>query len=188
MVYYQPKVNATTTKVEGVEALMRWQHPEDGLLTPFHFLPTVENFPELMEQLEDCILELIFSQVESIVHHFGAGTGFRVSINLSSMQFNRPALLEYLLTKCKRHAVRPEHIDIELTESSMLEDLNVAISISKELQSAGFHVSLDDFGTGYSSLSYIQNLPVNIVKLDHSFVKIFLRMCALVMWLNISCR
>jgi len=171
VVYYQPKVNATTKKVEGVEALMRWQHPDDGILTPFHFLPTVENFPELMEQLEDCILELIFSQVESIVHHFGAGSGFRVSINLSSMQFNRPALLEYLLTKCRRHAVKPEHIDIELTESSMLEDLNIAINISQELQSAGFHVSLDDFGTGYSSLSYIQNLPVNIVKLDHSFVK-----------------
>lgn len=171
VVYYQPKVNATTSKIEGVEALMRWQHPDEGILTPYHFLPTVENFPELLEQLEDCILELIFLQIESIVHHFKAGAGFRVSINLSSMQFNRPALLEYLLTKCKRHAVKPEHIDIELTESSMLEDLNVAINISKELQSAGFHVSLDDFGTGYSSLSYIQNLPVNIVKLDHSFVK-----------------
>ncbi len=171
VVFYQPKVNATTAKVEGVEALMRWQHPDDGLLTPFHFLPTVENFPELMEQLEDCILELIFSQIDSITHHFGATAGFRVSINLSSMQFNRPSLLDYLLTKCKRHNVNPEQIDLELTESSMLEDLETAINISQQLQSAGFHVSLDDFGTGYSSLSYIQNLPVNIVKLDHSFVK-----------------
>lgn len=171
LVYFQPKVNSNNSRIEGVEALMRWQHPEKGVLTPVHFLPEVENFPELMELVEDSILEKIFSQITSIINHFGGTKGFRVSINLSSMQFNRPALLEYLLSKCRRYDIDAKYVEFELTESSMLEDLKGAITISQSLQNAGFHVSLDDFGTGYSSLSYIQNLPVNIVKLDYSFVK-----------------
>ncbi|MBV1909773.1 MAG: EAL domain-containing protein [Kangiellaceae bacterium] len=171
IVFYQPKINSSRSRIEGIEALMRWQHPQKGLLTPQHFLAEVENFPELMELLEDSIIEKIFVNIEQIIHHFGYLEGFRVSINLSSMQFNRASLVEYLLTKCKRFNVEPSHVEFELTESSMLEDLDTAINISKDLQKAGFHVSLDDFGTGYSSLSYIQNLPVNIVKLDYSFVK-----------------
>jgi len=171
IVYYQPKVNSSTAKVQGVEALMRWQHPEEGILSPVRFLPEVENFPELMSLLEDSILDKIFADVESIIRYFGTQKGFRVSINLSSMQFNRSSLLEYLLIKCKRFDVDPNYIEFELTESAMLEDLEAAIRISRALQEVGFYVSLDDFGTGYSSLSYIQNLPVNIVKLDYSFVK-----------------
>ena len=170
-IFYQPKVNVESLSIEGVEALLRWNHPEKGVIEPAHFLPEVENFPELMELLEDSVLDKIFSEVASVIGYFGSHSGFRVSINLSATKFLRSSLLEYLLTKCKRFGIETKFIEFELNESAMLEELDTAILVSQDLQNAGFHVALDDFGTGFSSLSYIQNLPVNIIKLDYSFVK-----------------
>ena len=111
------------------------------------------------------------SEANELISYYKINSGFRLSINLSSIHFNQPSLVSDLLTSCHRFSVDPQYLEFELTESSMLEDLNLAIEISHDLQKAGFHVALDDFGTGYSSLSYIQNLPVNVIKLDYSFVK-----------------
>lgn len=169
--YYQPKVNYLTGQIQGIEALVRWNHPLKGLLLPGKFLPIVENAPDVMLQLEDAIFELVMTDAKQLVKHFSNNFHFRISINLSSIQFNREALVLDLLDACKRHQVSPHSIEFELTESSMLEDLDSAIDISNQLQAAEFKVALDDFGTGYSSLSYIQNLPVNVIKLDYSFVK-----------------
>jgi len=169
--YYQPKVNYQTGRIQGIEALIRWNHPTQGILLPGRFLAIVENAPEVMLQLEDAIFKSILAEANQLIEYFSANSDFRISINLSSIQFNREALVIDLLDMCKLYQVNPNYIEFELTESSMLEDLDSAIDISNQLQAAEFKVALDDFGTGYSSLSYIQNLPVNVIKLDYSFVK-----------------
>ena len=169
--YYQPKIHYATGNILGVEALVRWEHPSKGILLPGAFLPDVERTPELMLQLENIIIENVLSDASELIDYFSSNIGFRISINLSSIEFNRKSLVNDLLDACNRNNVDPKYIEFELTESSMLEDLESAISICNQLQNAGFNVALDDFGTGYSSLAYIQNLPINIVKLDYSFVK-----------------
>ena len=169
--YYQPKLCSQTGEIKGVEALIRWQHPQRGVLRPGDFLPIVETSKELMLQLENYLFSKIISEASLLIDHFNQCPGFRISINLSSYQFNRDFLVKELLGICQKHHVNTKYIEFELTESSMLEDLDCAIIISNQLQAAGFHVALDDFGTGYSSLAYLQNLPVNVVKLDYTFVK-----------------
>ena len=169
--YYQPKIDYKTGKIQGVEALVRWIHPKQGLLLPGYFLPVVETAPEIMNKLEVTIFNAIMAEAPTLITYFSKNSDFRISINLSSIQFNRTNLVNDLLEGCKFHGVHPKHIEFELTESLMLENLNMAIEISGQLQAAEFSVVLDDFGTGYSSLAYIQNLPVNVIKLDYSFVK-----------------
>lgn len=169
--YYQPKINYNTGKIQGVEALVRWNHPTQGILLPGTFLPIVEEAPEIMNKLEAAIFESILAEAQELIDYYSDNESFRISINLSSIQFNREALVLDLLAGCKHYKIHPRHIEFELTESSMLENLDTAIEISNQLQAAEFKVALDDFGTGYSSLSYIQNLPVNVIKLDYSFVK-----------------
>lgn len=171
LAYYQPKVHYKTGTILGVEALVRWEHPTQGILSPAHFLPIVERSPEIMIELEIVIIERILSDASEIITHFSNNPGFRISINLSSVEFNRENLVDELVSICIRMNVDPKYIEFELTESSMLENLDAAIKIIHRLQSVGFHVALDDFGTGYSSLAYIQNLPVNVIKLDYTFVK-----------------
>lgn len=169
--FYQPKINYKTGTIQGVEALVRWNHPEQGLLLPGQFLPVVETAPEIMNKLEVAIFNGVMTEAPKLIAYFSKNSDFRISINLSSIQFNRTNLVHDLLEGCKFHGVHPSHIEFELTESLMLENLSMAIEISGELQAAEFSVALDDFGTGYSSLAYIQNLPVNVIKLDYSFVK-----------------
>lgn len=169
--FYQPKLNYQTGKIQGVEALMRWNHPSKGILLPGKFLPIVESAPEVMKKLEASIFKSILAEAQQLISHFSENPAFRISINLSSIQFNHESLVVDLIAACKHYNVSPKHIEFELTESLMLEDLQTAIAISTQLQDADFRVALDDFGTGYSSLSYIQNLPVNVIKLDYSFVK-----------------
>lgn len=169
--FYQPKVNFSTGKIEGVEALIRWDKPNQGIVGPGEFLPVAESHNDIMQALESHIYERILLDCQNIIECFSEHEGFRVSINLSSKQFNRDSLVKFLFKKCDAFNVETQFIEFEITESSMLERLDEAINISKELQEIGFSVALDDFGTGYSSLSYIQNLPVNVIKLDYSFVK-----------------
>jgi diguanylate cyclase (GGDEF)-like protein len=169
--YYQPKINYLTGQIQGLEALIRWDHPEKGILLPGTFLPVVEKNPVIMVELEKAIFETILSEANELISYYKANSEFRLSINLSSIYFSQPSLVQDLLSSCHRFSIDPQYLEFELTESSMLADLDQAITISMQLQQAGFHVALDDFGTGYSSLSYIQNLPVNVIKLDYSFVK-----------------
>lgn len=169
--YYQPKLCSKSGKIKGLEALVRWQHPQRGLLRPGEFLPIVETSKDLMLTLENHIFNKVISEAPSLIDYFKDTSGFRISINLSSIQFNRDYLVKELTNICQQYQVNSKYIEFELTESSMLEDLDCAILISNQLQAAGFHVALDDFGTGYSSLAYLQNLPVNVVKLDYTFVK-----------------
>jgi len=169
--YYQPKINYLTGEIQGLEALVRWNHPDKGILAPGKFLSIVERNPKVMMQLERAVINAILSDANALVSYFKKNSGFRLSINLSPILFTQPSLVQDLLSSCQKFSVNPENVEFELTESSMLEDLDLAIGISNQLQQAGFHVALDDFGTGYSSLSYIQNLPVNVIKLDYSFVK-----------------
>ena len=169
--YYQPKINYLTGQIQGLEALIRWDHPDKGILLPGTFLPVVENNPAIMMELEKAIFETILSEANELISYYKVNPGFRLSINLSSIYFSQSSLVQDLLSSCHRFAIDPQYLEFELTESSMLADLDQAITISEQLQQAGFHVALDDFGTGYSSLSYIQNLPVNVIKLDYSFVK-----------------
>jgi diguanylate cyclase (GGDEF)-like protein len=169
--YYQPKINYLTGQIQGLEALIRWDHPVKGILLPGTFLPVVENNPAIMMELEKAIFETILSEANELISYYKVNPGFRLSINLSSIYFSQSSLVQDLLSSCHRFSIDPQYLEFELTESSMLADLDQAITISMQLQQAGFHVALDDFGTGYSSLSYIQNLPVNVIKLDYSFVK-----------------
>jgi len=166
--FYQPKVNMRTGDVVGVEALIRWQHPDLGLLAPGAFLPTVEQHP-LGVDLGLWVLEAALSQIESWL---SAGLAMRVSVNVSALQLQRPDFVDRLQALLQRHpTVPPELLELEVLETNALADISKATGVIQACNHIGVDFALDDFGTGYSSLLYLKRLPAKILKIDQSFVR-----------------
>jgi diguanylate cyclase (GGDEF)-like protein/hemerythrin-like metal-binding protein/PAS domain S-box-containing protein len=166
--HYQPKVNLMTGKVLGVEALIRWQHPERGLLPPAAFLPTVENHP-LSIQLGEWVIETVLQQMRKWNEQH---LDLPVSINIGSLQLQDegfPMRVERLLNEYPE--VDPHSLEFEVLESGALENLERAIANLNALRALGVWISIDDFGTGYSSLTYLKQIPAHILKIDRSFVQ-----------------
>jgi diguanylate cyclase (GGDEF)-like protein/PAS domain S-box-containing protein len=166
--HFQPIVSMASGKTVGAEALVRWQHPERGLLLPEEFIPLAEE-TGLISPLGEWVLG------EACAHGqawHGAGlAGLRISVNVSPRQFregNLPALLHRVLQATR---IDPALLTIELTESALLENLEESVRSVHELKALGLKISLDDFGTGYSSLSYLRRFPVDSLKIDQSFVQ-----------------
>ena len=168
VLYYQPKVNMRTGKVIGAEALIRWQHPEKGLLLPAEFLPLIEDHP-MAEELGEWVVDTALGQIEmwSV-----AGWSIPVSVNIGARQLQQPDFVDRLRILLAAHPkVNPNHLEIEVLETSALQDLIRVSHVVDECRGLGVLFALDDFGTGYSSLTYLRRLPVKWLKIDQSFVR-----------------
>lgn len=166
--YYQPKVNMRTGAVVGVEALIRWQHPDHGLLLPGTFLPLIEKNP-LCEQIGAWVLESAIQQLDA---WRCVGLQLPVSINISARQFQDESFASKLAELLAKYLyVVPANVELEILETSALEDMVSVQKIMRDCHALGVHFSLDDFGTGYSSLTYLARLPVSTLKIDQSFIR-----------------
>ncbi|MFW5451081.1 MAG: EAL domain-containing protein [Methylophagaceae bacterium] len=167
--YYQPKVNMRTGKVFGVEALIRWIHPEKGLIRPLDFLPIIED-SDLEIQIGGWVINEALQQLDNWQQQ---GIKLEVSINISSHHLKSAIFLDQLNEGLEKHPdVNSQNLQLEILESSALGDLNTISSIIKSCQNAlGVNVALDDFGTGYSSLTHMKNLTASTIKIDQTFVR-----------------
>ncbi|HUN27263.1 MAG TPA: EAL domain-containing protein [Steroidobacteraceae bacterium] len=166
--YYQPQRNLANERIEAVEALLRWNDPESGLVTPARFLPVLES-SGMIAAVGSWVLEQALAQCERWSQH-GLGP-LRVAVNLSALQLRRKTFVPGLLKLHERIAgLRGFGLDLEITETMLLEDLDGASRKLRELRAAGIRIALDDFGTGYSSLGLLSKLPVDLLKIDGSFV------------------
>ena len=167
--YYQPKVNMKTGEAFGVEALIRWQHPEKGLIPPLDFLPIISD-TELEVQLGSWVIESALKQLDLWQDQ---GIVLEVSVNISSYHLQSAGFIAELDAALARHpSIDSKHLQLEILESSALGDLNTISAIIKTCHHAlGTHIALDDFGTGYSSLTHLRNLQASTLKIDQSFVR-----------------
>jgi EAL domain-containing protein (putative c-di-GMP-specific phosphodiesterase class I) len=147
---------------------VRWQHPEMGLLQPDRFIPLAEE-TGLIVQIGEWVLRTACAQARA--WQDAALPPVTMSVNLSARQFRHEALFKSVARILSETGLRPDHLEMEITESMVMHNADAAISILKGLRELGVHLSVDDFGTGYSSLAYLKNLPIEILKIDRSFVK-----------------
>jgi diguanylate cyclase (GGDEF)-like protein/PAS domain S-box-containing protein len=167
--YYQPIVRLTTGQVTGFEALVRWQHAEQGLLFPSRFISMAEE-TGLIIPLSWWILRTACRQMRQWQAMFPHNTALTMSVNLSSKQFSMPGLTKQILQILQESGLEPAHLKLELTESMVMENMTSVIDVLYQLQSLGIRLAIDDFGTGYSSLSYLPRFPITTLKIDRSFV------------------
>jgi diguanylate cyclase (GGDEF)-like protein/PAS domain S-box-containing protein len=167
VLYFQPKVNMSTGEIFGAEGLIRWQHPAMGLLPPAQFLPIVEGHALAIE-LGEWVIDSALSNLESWM---AEGLDISVSVNVAAQQLQQEGFADRLGELLAAHPqVSPSKLELEVLESSALEDVAVVSKVISDCRSLGVTFSLDDFGTGYSSLSYLKRLPVDVLKIDQTFV------------------
>jgi EAL domain-containing protein (putative c-di-GMP-specific phosphodiesterase class I) len=167
VLHYQPQVDLRTGKIVGVEALIRWEHPELGMIPPMRFIGLAEE-TGLIVPIGAWVIRTACMQNKAWQ---ASGLGYlRMSVNLSSRQFAQQDLLESIALALQEAELAPEYLEIELTESLVMADVDHAIGILRELKALGVKLSIDDFGTGYSSLSYLKRFPIDVLKIDRSFV------------------
>jgi diguanylate cyclase (GGDEF)-like protein/PAS domain S-box-containing protein len=168
VLHYQPKVNLCSGQVIGAEALIRWQHPQQGLLSPGHFLPVIEDHP-LAVAIGAWVIDTALTQLK--IWH-GAGLNLVVSVNVGARQLQRPDFIDQLRTTLAAHSgVNPSFLELEILETSALEDIERVSQVIEDCAALGVGCALDDFGTGYSSLTYLKRLRVGMLKIDKSFVR-----------------
>ncbi|SBS32600.1 Cyclic di-GMP phosphodiesterase Gmr [Marinomonas aquimarina] len=165
--YYQPKIGGLSRRVCGYEALVRWNHPTLGMLSPVEFIPIAEESGAILP-LGDWIFENACRYAKSL-NDIGL-IDLPVAINVSAIQLSDPSWLDRLMLTIDKVQLPPHLIELELTESQLLTDIENSTDIINYIRSRGIKVALDDFGTGYSSLSYLRNLPLDTLKIDRSFV------------------
>ncbi|MGI0487650.1 putative bifunctional diguanylate cyclase/phosphodiesterase [Pantanalinema rosaneae CENA516] len=166
--HYQPQVNLVTGRIIGAEALLRWNHPELGSVSPAKFIPVAEE-TGLIVPIGEWVLRTACSQAQ--VWRNASQMPIRVSVNLSARQFKQANLLGMVTQVLQETQLDPALLVIELTETSVMEDVDTTISILQELKQMGIQISIDDFGTGYSSLNYLKRFPIDVLKIDQSFVQ-----------------
>ncbi|GBC60278.1 hypothetical protein DENIS_1229 [Desulfonema ishimotonii] len=165
--FYQPKVDLVSGEMHSMEALIRWAHPESGLVSPVRFIPIAEE-TGLIIPIGQWVLEEACRQ-----NRAWQDAGFpplRVAVNLSATQFAQPDIVDSIVAVLEKTGLDPEFLELEITESMLMEDVEDAIRILRELKGLGLSLAIDDFGTGYSSLSYLKRFPVDCIKIDQSFI------------------
>ena len=167
LLYYQPKVNMRQGKVIGAEALIRWNHPERGIVPPAEFLPLIED-DELIKLVGDWVIETALTQMEA---WHAEGLSLPVSVNVASKQLQSPSFVEKLKVALFLHPDVAHLLELEVLETAALEDVVKSARVIDECRAMGVHFALDDFGTGYSSLTYLKRLPAETIKIDQSFVR-----------------
>ena len=166
--HYQPKIDLATGKVNSVEALVRWRHPEIGMIPPNEFIPIAET-TGLITSLGYWVLETACRQIRQ-----WQDSGYEqltVAVNLSAVQFHQMDLLEKIHNTLETTGICAHQLELEITESTIMDDIDSASSTMRALHCSGIHISIDDFGTGYSSLSHLKRFPINTVKIDRSFIR-----------------
>lgn len=168
VLHYQPKVNMRSGSVTGAEALIRWQHPDKGLLAPALFLPAIETHP-LAVALGEWVIDMALTQME---RWSAVGLALPVSVNVGALQLQNGNFVERLTAILDKHpSVNPSQLQIEVLETSALADMTKAARVIEDCARIGVMFALDDFGTGYSSLTYLKSLRVHMLKIDQSFVR-----------------
>jgi len=166
--HYQPQMDLLTGKAVGAEALLRWEHPEMGMVSPAEFIPIAEE-RGLIVAIGDWVLHEACRQ-NRLWQNAGL-PAISVAVNLSALQFRQKGLLDTIAAALRETGLAPEYLDIELTESAVMQDSETAVAIMHEMKKMGLMLSIDDFGTGYSSLNYLKRFPLDKLKIDRSFVR-----------------
>jgi EAL domain-containing protein (putative c-di-GMP-specific phosphodiesterase class I) len=169
VLYYQPEVELTTRRIMGFEALIRWQHPERGLIPPMDFIPFAEE-TGLILPIGDWGLSEACNQMRLWQTEDPGQAGPRVCVNLSARQFSRHGLADHVEMLLRRSGISSQQLGLEMTESSLISDPATAMEVLGSLRRLGISLLLDDFGTGYSSLNHLHSLPFDVLKIDRSFV------------------
>ncbi len=169
LVYYQPIVILETEQITGFEALIRWQHPERGLVSPAHFIPIAEE-TGLIVPIGEWVLRQACSQMQAWQQKFPQMRSWLMCVNLSGKQFREVDFIDCLDRILTETGLASRCLKLELTESMLMEDIDEIVSLLDRIQSRGIQLSIDDFGTGYSSLSYLHRFPIDTLKIDRSFV------------------
>lgn len=168
LLHYQPQVDIRRWEIVGVEALIRWPHPERGMVSPMSFIPLAEEIG-LIDQIGQWVLRTACAQQ---VAWSACGLGdITIAVNLSAVQFQQAALLDTIRTIVRETGVDPARMELELTESTAMQQAENAVGTFNQLKEMGFSLSIDDFGTGYSSLAYLKRFPIDTIKIDRAFVK-----------------
>ncbi|MEH1901760.1 MAG: EAL domain-containing protein [Nostoc sp.] len=168
LVYYQPLIDLQNGQVTGMEALVRWQHPTLGLISPAKFIPIAEA-NGLIVPIDQWVLRTACAQNRA--WQLAGFTPIRISVNLSARQFEQPNLVDVVSQILQETGLKASYLELEVTESFLMGDIERSIKILKQLRELGIWLALDDFGTGYSSLNYLKRFPVNMLKIDQSFVQ-----------------
>jgi EAL domain-containing protein (putative c-di-GMP-specific phosphodiesterase class I) len=168
-VFYQPIISVTSWQITGFEALIRWEHPEKGLVSPLEFIPMAEE-TDLIIPVGRFVLREACRQLCIWQEQFPTDPPLTMSVNLSGRQFSQPDLIDMISDTLAETGVRSSSLKIEITESAIIESIESATAILHQLKALGIQICLDDFGTGYSSLSYLHRFPIDTLKIDRSFV------------------
>ncbi len=161
--YYQPVVNLATNDISGFEALIRWNHPDKGLIAPASFIPLAEEIGFIVP-----LGEWVIRQACATAALWP--DNFRIAVNVSAAQFRSPRLVQVIVAALANSGLRPTQLEIEITETVLLHQKETALAVLHQLRALGVRIAMDDFGTGYSSLSYLQCFPFDKIKIDRSFV------------------
>ena len=168
MVHYQPQVAAGDGRFIGMEALLRWRHPEMGMVSPGRFIPVAEQ-TDLIVSIGAWVMEEACRQTRKLMDD-GFHVG-HVAVNLSARQFRDKHLIDKVGEILARTGLAPQHLELEITESLAMNDVDAVVAKLKALKALGLQLAIDDFGTGYSSLSYLRRFPIDRLKIDQSFTR-----------------
>ena len=169
LTYYQPFISLETGNIAGFEALIRWQHPEHGLVSPGKFIPVAED-TDLIIPIGQWILQEACQQMQRWHTKFALQSPLIISVNLSGRQFTQPDLVHHIEQTLNETGLPGEFLKLELTESILMDDVSSVIDTLNQMKGLNLKISIDDFGTGYSSLSYLHRFPIDTLKVDRSFV------------------
>ena len=167
-VYFQPVISLADERIVGGEALLRWDHPEHGILTPAHFMELAEDNGTIVP-IGQVVLEQACRQAK--VWHDTIGVTLEVGVNLSARQFQQPGLDEQIAALLESTGIDPSQLCLEITESLAMDDVELTSTILGKLHGLGVRLAIDDFGTGHSSLGYLARFPIDVIKIDQSFVR-----------------
>ncbi|HUH07199.1 MAG TPA: EAL domain-containing protein [Egibacteraceae bacterium] len=167
--HYQPLVRLDTQRIVGMEALVRWEHPERGLVPPMDFIPLAEETGMIIG-IGHWVLDEACRQLSEWQDMSDEAEPLMMWVNVSARQLHQPDAVERIAEILERHGVPPHTVGLEITESVLLEDMPASVTALTQLRDLGVHLAIDDFGTGYSSLSYLKHLPVSTLKIDRSFI------------------
>jgi len=166
-VYYQPKIEISTGRIAGMEALVRFEHPSKGLVSPVTFIPVSEETGQIIDIGETVLRKSCFATKDWVDAGLFDG---RIAVNLSAVQFTQPNLVEMIANILIESKLPAKYLELEITEGTVMDSPQQAIKIMQQIREMGIHLSLDDFGTGYSSLAYLKKFPLNTLKIDKAFV------------------
>lgn len=169
VLYYQPEVELASRRIIGLEALIRWKHPERGMIAPMEFIPSAEESGMILP-IGDWGLAEACRQIQVWTSEDPRHSSLRVAVNLSARQFERSGLADHVDSLLQQSGASSRQLGLEMTESSLIPNMDIAIEVLSGLRKLGVSLSMDDFGTGYSSLSHLHSFPFDVLKIDRSFV------------------